>query len=358
MAQSKGKKAQKKQLPVTQIFLCAAVLIVAVLIVTIFTSRNIKTDRTVLASSAQENVLLRHYMYFLNSMRFEYENSWASYGYAQSAEEMSALWKTVEDGLTFWEHLKLYALESAQGIMTELHIAKQSGYNETSDLIARTDAEIDEVVNSVFPGSNTPNTDFYKAYGLTINEMKVLQRYINLVNDWRNDIFEKTTVSDDAALAYFESNREMIDSVVARHILLMTDDLEGEEKDPVYEFACDLLDQINEGADIGELAAIYSDDGGSAENNGEYEFGRNEMVPEFEDWAFSAEVGDTGIVESSYGYHIMQLMRAPYTFDELKDEVINAVKSEAATASIEDAVANAGIDWKLNESAFGKINMN
>ena len=57
-----------------------------------------------------------------------------------------------------------------------------------------------------------------------------------------------------------------------------------------------------------ELAETYSSDTGSNTNGGLYEeVYQGEMVDSFNDWCFdeSRQPGDTGIVESDYGYHIM-----------------------------------------------------
>ena len=57
-----------------------------------------------------------------------------------------------------------------------------------------------------------------------------------------------------------------------------------------------------------ELAGVYSQDPGSASKGGLYEnVYEGQMVPEFNDWVFDPDrkVGDTGIVKTSYGYHIM-----------------------------------------------------
>ncbi len=57
-----------------------------------------------------------------------------------------------------------------------------------------------------------------------------------------------------------------------------------------------------------ELANEFSDDAGSNTNGGLYEdVYKGQMVENFENWLFDAsrQPGDTGIVESPYGYHIM-----------------------------------------------------
>jgi hypothetical protein len=76
--------------------------------------------------------------------------------------------------------------------------------------------------------------------------------------------------------------------------------------------AQELLDtwQAEDGTEEGfaQMAEDYSTDGGSNTNGGLYEdVYPGEMVTNFNDWCFDADraVGDTGIVETSYGYHIM-----------------------------------------------------
>lgn len=57
-----------------------------------------------------------------------------------------------------------------------------------------------------------------------------------------------------------------------------------------------------------ELAKTISTDGGSREKGGLYEnVVPGQMVPEFNDWCFdpARKPGDSGIVKTSYGYHIM-----------------------------------------------------
>ncbi len=65
------------------------------------------------------------------------------------------------------------------------------------------------------------------------------------------------------------------------------------------------------------LATENSDDTGSTETGGLYEeVSPGDMVTEFNDWCFdeSRQTGDVGIVETSYGYHVM------YYVDQADDE--------------------------------------
>ena len=94
-----------------------------------------------------------------------------------------------------------------------------------------------------------------------------------------------------------------------------------EEKAKAKAEAEDLLQQWKDGKaneeSFGELANKESDDqNGKVTNGGMYEdIYMGQMVEAFEEWCFAAErkAGDTGIVETEYGYHVMYFS----SFDEM-----------------------------------------
>jgi len=75
-------------------------------------------------------------------------------------------------------------------------------------------------------------------------------------------------------------------------------------KDKLREFR----QRVTDGEDFGTLAYLYSEDPGSASENGELGFmTRGALVPEFAAAAFNLEPGEmSGIVETEYGYHLIQ----------------------------------------------------
>ena len=119
--------------------------------------------------------------------------------------------------------------------------------------------------------------------------------------------------------------------VWARHILVSDETL-----------AKDIIERLKNGEDFAALAVEFSSDTGSAVNGGDLGwFGTGAMVPEFETAAFALEKsGDftTEPVQSSFGYHIIQLVAKqdrPLTADQYqaaKDKVF----SEWLTAAKEE----------------------
>lgn len=102
-----------------------------------------------------------------------------------------------------------------------------------------------------------------------------------------------------------------------RHILVLADeDGDGETTEGELSTAQKKIAQIEAEYNAGEkteaafsaLAVAHSEDSGSASDGGLISnMTRGTYVQPFEDWAFDAsrKAGDTGIVESSYGYHLM-----------------------------------------------------
>ena len=69
-----------------------------------------------------------------------------------------------------------------------------------------------------------------------------------------------------------------------------------------------ILDRIKQGEKFGKLAKELSIDSGSAKRDGSLGyFGRGKMVKEFENAAFSLEVGKISEpIKTQYGYHIIK----------------------------------------------------
>ena len=97
-----------------------------------------------------------------------------------------------------------------------------------------------------------------------------------------------------------------------RHILFTKDKYETDEK--AKEMAEKVYDEWKKGEatedSFAELAKIHNadSDSGSAANGGLYtDVYEGQMVTEFNDWVFAPErkTGDTGIVKTTYGYHII-----------------------------------------------------
>lgn len=88
------------------------------------------------------------------------------------------------------------------------------------------------------------------------------------------------------------------DSVKARHILVQTS----------KELADSLLGVVRGGGNFADLARQYSQDPGSAINGGDLDwFADGVMVPEFNEACFTGKKGDVVLVQTQFGFHIINI---------------------------------------------------
>ena len=144
------------------------------------------------------------------------------------------------------------------------------------------------------------------------------------------------------AVLFHSRSRNDYHTVSVRHILV-----DSKEK------ANELLQQYNDGEKTEDafaaLAVANSTDPGSASNGGLYSnIYKGEMVPSFEDWCFdpARQSGDTGIVESSNGYHVMYFVETnpqPYWYYKADLDLKNDAYDEWY-AGITDGVETEQLD--------------
>ncbi|HUA14895.1 MAG TPA: peptidyl-prolyl cis-trans isomerase [Verrucomicrobiae bacterium] len=150
-------------------------------------------------------------------------------------------------------------------------------------------------------------------------------------------------VTPDQIRDYYDRHREQYrvpEQVKVSHILIKTPlpgpDGKVDEKGvaEAQQRAEDLLKQLKSGANFEDLARKYSEDPGSAKQGGSLGWiGRGQTVPEFEKVAFSLPKGQmSGIVRSSYGFHIIRVddKRDAHvrSLEEVKNEIEPLLKQQ------------------------------
>jgi len=117
-------------------------------------------------------------------------------------------------------------------------------------------------------------------------------------------------VTDEDVKKFYTENKERIaqpETVTARHLLVKCEQGSDEKaKAQAKGKAEDLRKQLQNGADFAKLAKEHSDDPGRKNTGGEYTFPRGQMVPAFENAAFTQQLKEIGpLVETPFGYHII-----------------------------------------------------
>lgn len=124
---------------------------------------------------------------------------------------------------------------------------------------------------------------------------------------------EGPPVTEEEITNFYEQNPadfQQGEQVRASHILLgFPENADEAAKEAVRAQAARVLELVSTGADFAGTAGQYSDDPGSRPAGGDLGFfQRGQMVPAFEEAAFALQPTEiSGLVESPFGYHIIQV---------------------------------------------------
>ncbi|CAA6678647.1 MULTISPECIES: peptidylprolyl isomerase [unclassified Lentimonas] len=228
--------------------------------------------------------------------------------------------------------------------------------------IVVTDDEIEATIEQI-KTSLPPTIDFDQALamqGLTIEELKE-----NIKDDTaaRQLIESKTQdvaeVSEEDARAFYDSNIDKFaeePKASASHILLSFEEGESDESKAAKKAQLEGIraEIIAETITFEDAAKAHSGCPSSAQGGSLGEFGKGQMVPEFEIAVFSQDVDSVGeVVETSFGYHIIKVTDrtdgGTASFDEVKAQIIGYLngnaKQEAVGAYLESLRKSATIEY-------------
>jgi peptidyl-prolyl cis-trans isomerase D len=152
-------------------------------------------------------------------------------------------------------------------------------------------------------------------------------------------LMKSVTVPEEELRRYYNENIGRYTAAEERrasHILIKADkDMPAADRQKAKAKAEGLLEQLRKSpSSFAELAKANSDDPGSAVQGGDLDFfGRGAMVKPFDDAVFAMKPGEiSNIVESDFGYHIIQLTAQrggeKKSFDAVRAEIDAEVKRQ------------------------------
>ena len=154
--------------------------------------------------------------------------------------------------------------------------------------------------------------------------------------------------SDEDIKAFYDENQAGFAqeaTVSASHILIKVDRNADDDaaKTAKRERIESLRKQLIEGADFAELAKANSDCPSASSGGDLGSFGRGQMVPEFEDAAFSQEIGAIGeVVETQFGFHLVKVSEKndakTLAFDEVKERISDILYSQSQQDAVRSYV--------------------
>lgn len=129
------------------------------------------------------------------------------------------------------------------------------------------------------------------------------------------------------------------ETATSRHILVKLDSGADAKADAAAKAkAEDILKQIQNGGNFADLAKKYSDDPGSKDTGGELgPSQRGRMVPEFDNAIFTQKIGETKIVKSQFGYHIVQVESRQPAHEQPLNEVQDTIKATLSREKLSQA---------------------
>lgn len=240
-------------------------------------------------------------------------------------------------------------------------------YAEENNIIVAQE-EIDEQINTII--ASYPNESDFESDLKAKNIERKFFEYLLKSNILSAKIIDEVTASiiitEEMAKEYYEENKETLYAIPSRirvsHILSIfpwIEDTSLEENDLAKETARDKIkfvaEQLENGAEFGDIAREFSDDAASSADGGDLGFiTKGEMVEEFEKAAFSLEVGEvSGIIETQFGYHILKVFDREegrmQEYNEVKETILKDLsdlkKSEKWEEFIMGLIENAEIEY-------------
>lgn len=195
-----------------------------------------------------------------------------------------------------------------------------------------------------------------------VKQMMSIQSDSMLANSLAKKISEDTHFTELDLRSYYDGHKNEFEEAKGSHILIRFKGskvpLKPNEKDLTQEEALakaqDLRKQILAGADFATLAKAESDDAGSAVRGGDLgTFRKGQMVPEFDQAAFSVPVGQVSEpVKTQFGYHLIKITeRTSKPFDEAKAQIERDLKPQMTREAVDQIKAHTAVT--LNDAYFG-----
>ncbi|MBQ8300683.1 MAG: peptidylprolyl isomerase [Clostridia bacterium] len=232
--------------------------------------------------------------------------------------------------------------------------------------------ELDDATQKEFEDYKKQMVDYYDAqvgYDEFLKENNVDDEYVSKmmsVSFYAQALQEKMDAkeyTEEEKQEYFKNNYRR-----AKHVLIATTDmttgeeLSEEKKAEAKAKAEDILKRAQSGENFDALVSEFSEDPGSATNPDGYVFTDNEMVIEFQDGTDSIKPGEFTLVETSYGYHVIQRLALDETpeyftaeYEKVKDTIVSAMDAKRFEEQLYAWADEYGVEVKVNEEVMNSI---
>ena len=325
-----------------------------------------------------------HYWLTVQNFLSQY-GSYAPYLGLDTTQPLDTQTCAMADGLTWQQYFLNQALSSWETYEAVAQAADENGFRLSEENQQELDGMLDRLEtlaqeNSYGTAADMIATNF--GPGATVADYQAFWELYFRSSGYYSEVTGSFTASEEEVAEYWNAHEaEFADqgvtketkTVDVRHILITPEStpVDGSEtgettiSDDAWaaaqETAQKLLDQYLAGDrtedSFATLANENSQDPGSNTNGGLYTgVTEGQMVQAFNDWCFdsSRQVGDTGIVQTNYGYHVMLYCGSQTVW---QDQAKNALLSSKANTFVEEAMAAAPVTIDYSTIQLGLISL-
>ncbi|MEO6730099.1 MAG: peptidylprolyl isomerase [Ferruginibacter sp.] len=199
--------------------------------------------------------------------------------------------------------------------------------------------------SKAFIARNMSSINYYDGY--TLKSKLAMAQKDTIASLSVGNVFGPYLDGGNFVLAKMIAVRQMPDSVKVRHILVSTKDPQTGQpllEDSIAKKRIDsIATAIQGGADFNQMVVRYSDDQGSKEKGGEYDFSSTQfgnLAKEFSETIFYGNTGDKKTVHTDFGWHYIEVLsqknfepayKVAYLAKQIlaSDETVNSASSKA-----------------------------
>ena len=238
----------------------------------------------------------------------------------------------VSEGVTYQQQFLETALNEWHNYQTLAQVAQEAGYVLSESSKQQIDAFPESIAATASYYGYASGDELIQAEmgpGATVEGYMAYMELYCYAMEYFDSLYMAVNPTDEEINAYYEANADAIEAsygvnkdsgklIDVRHILVMPKSESGsteyteEEWETCRKAAEEILNQWKNGAAdedyFAQLATEKTEDPGSQSTGGLYtNVYEGQMVTEFNDWCFdeSRQYADTGLVRTSYGYHVM-----------------------------------------------------
>lgn len=245
------------------------------------------------------------------------------------------------DQLNLMKQLRVEAMDKLIKNQLLIQAAAEKGIVVTDEEVDVEWAKLREPFKSDDEFKRRLDTESYteESFRQHLRDMIAAKRYLDDVR------LQAMAVSDEELEQYYRDNERRLtlpEEVKVRHILRSWRPMgKPDDRKALFEEVQKLLERARGGEDFAELATAYSNDSTRVDGGDVGFFRRGQMVPAFEQAAFSLQPGEiSDIVETPYGLHIIKLEERKESrllpLDEVRDELRDHISEEKMDKAAEE----------------------